>query len=217
MTDPSLYVALGGWLGAILDRLRSGRPPLPDEISEQAAAIDASRFGALEFYRVQEWIGRQAHRSARIDEYLSEIHRRAQGQTWEAELWYGILLYIPTPLPAAIALDLLDRGIARGWFAHSWQEEQVWWRLVDEYPEAAHNLAINRYTSDAFEWHRVEEVLHQFPWDEIIGILATLAPSHDEKARQLAEYIRARGAEAAAERTIRRWHPSFRAVWGRVA
>jgi hypothetical protein len=217
VTDPSPFVALGGWLGAILARLRAGEPPLPGSVSDDRAIRDAEQFGAQPVYQVQQW-HHKLDRIPQIDTYLREIHALARNQPWEQAFWQEVLaIFIPTPLEPSLAKDLLDRGIGRGWMAHSWQEEAVWWRLVDEFPEAVHNLALWRYTNPGDDWSRVEEIFNQFPWwSELARLLAEEEPSTRAKAAGLARLIRAQNIVGDVEQCRRRWNQRFVEAWEEV-
>lgn len=219
MNEKDALICLGAWLGAVLDRLRRGGPPIPSDAGESQIEELAMGFGANWKITVSAWSYTRVARIPALDSMLIEIHTRARNQPWEEPLWeYGILLYVPTPLPVAIAHDFIDRNIARRYLSHSWQEESVWWRLVgDEDPEAVYNIAYYRYTRSEDDWYRVEEVLHQFPWSDLLFKLAREKPSSPEKARGLAERIRAHPDRLDILRPARSLNPTFVTAWLEVA
>ncbi len=145
---------------------------------------------------------------------------RPEGEVAEEDLWNNITFRVPVPLPREIAIDLLDRNMCAHVLGHSWQLEEVWWRLASEIPEAAHNLAHYRYTRPEFEWHHIEEILHQFPWDEILQQLAHTAPSSPDKAEHLCALVRKKTerSEIESERILRphkSLDPTFATAWHR--
>ena len=191
MNETDALLGLGAWLGAVLDRLRRGEAPVPPDADEAEVAGLAKSFGAYWAMGVPAWAGRRVARIPALDAMLTEIHQRSRSKAWEESLWYGgVLLFCPTPLPLAVAHDFVDRDIARSFLSHSHQEEEIWWRLVDDPdPEAVYSIAQFRYGRPEDDWHRVEEVLQQFPWESLLQRLARTSPSSREKAVALAEHI----------------------------
>lgn len=218
MTERDACLALGAWLGAVLDRLRRDEPPFPSSWDEHDVEQLAMTFGVRWDLGVPAWRGKPIPRIEMLDAMLTEIHQRSRGQAWEEALWFGgVFNFCPTTLPPAIAHDFIDRNIARRYLSHSWQEESVWWRLVDEDPEAVYNIAYYRYTRSEDDWYRVEEVLHQFPWSDLLFKLAREKPSSPEKARGLAERIRAHPDRLDILRPARSLNPTFVTAWLEVA
>lgn len=221
MNEADALLGLGAWLGAVLDRLRRGEAPIAPGADEADVQQLAAGFGAIWTFGVPAWASKRVPRIPALDAMLLEIHHRSRTQPWEESLWCGgILLFCPTPLPTAIAHDFIDRNIARIFLSHSHQEEEVWWRLVDDPdPEAVYSIAYYRYGRPEDDWYRVEEVLHQFPWDSLLQRLARARPSSREKAAALAERIRAR-PEQEHDRILgsrRLLNPEFAAVWEEVS
>lgn len=221
LNETDALLGLGAWLGAVLGRLRCGEAPVPPDADEADVEELAYSFGARLAMGVPAWAYKRVPRIPALDALLAEIHQRSRNQPWEGSLWYGgILLFCPTPLPLAIAHDFIDRGIAHTFLSHSHQEEEVWWRLVeDPDPEAVYLIAYYRYERPEDNWHRVEEVLHQFPWDDLLHKLARATPSSREKAVGLAERILTHPKEEHEHilGSRRKLDPEFAAVWEEVS
>lgn len=208
----------GAWLGLVRVRLREGRLPVPRRVTEENITADAAAFGVKSTYYLSSRFPLPVGRIVWLDECLSEIHVHARGKPWEEEFWHGLMMYVPTGLPTAIALDLVDRDLCVSALGHCfWESEEVWWKLVDRVPEAVLNLALHRYLSGAFESHRIEEILNQFPWwAEIARMLAKRPPSSPEKADWLVSQARERAITEFDLRPRERWHPEFEAAWRRA-
>lgn len=206
---------LCAWVGALIARAEAA-VPLVSSTGSDPLSQDARSFGAL-------WSYGRAHtlRMRDCPEHIARLLDRLYGITKSNDLaediWNHVIAAAWFPLPSTIASDLLKRGLCRGSLAHSWQREDVWWQLVNEYPEAVHNIACARYTDPSFDEHRLDEVFHQFPWwAEIGSILACEDPSHQNKALWLATQLKHHGIEA---QTLapRRWHESFARAWNEVS
>ncbi len=195
----SAWCALSAWLGAVVDRLRrDGAPlagPFPDEGEEAALAADAESFGAASSYLAFPgplprplW---SMSMPSSVEALLCEVHQRVRGACWEERFWEAMGTLVPGPWPESVAMDLVQRGLCRCLLAHIASSEGVWWELVGEYPEAAYNLAINRYTNPDDAWDRVEVVLNERPDSSVFEMLARVEASSQDKADQLARYVAA--------------------------
>lgn len=216
MTETDAWNGLAAWLGVILDRVRKRRRPMSGRMTEAAFVADAASFGAVQLYQVPEWgWGTTIERRPALDRLLIEIHSHSRGRVWEPELWALLFSFIPCPLPTKIAHDLIDREIGIQELGHGHQEEEIWWRLVDQVPEAVHNLALHRYQREEDDWSRVEEVINGFPgWEtELYQLLVHSRASGTNKARQLAKRVR---GVADSEGVMRPWKsvdPAFLTEW----
>ena len=214
-------LSLAAWLGAIVSRLRSNQPAIPGSLSESDIEQTAKSFGARLALAYSEKNIDKSQQIPAIGVLLKEIHEHMKGRPGEEDLWGNITFRVPVPLPREVAIDLLDRNMCAHIFSHSWQLEEVWWRLTSEDdPEAVYNLAHYRYTRPQFQWHHIEEILHQFPWGEILQQLAHTAPSSPEKAENLCALVRKKTEcnQIESERILRphkSLDPTFATAWHR--
>ncbi len=76
-------------------------------------------------------------------------------------------MHLAYPLPPEVAHDLLDRGIACGWLEHSWQVDEVRWRMAEEgHFDALLNLVFDAYCDTRRSLAEFEALLERISDDK---------------------------------------------------
>lgn len=193
------------WLGAVLERLRRGEPPIPPDPAADPQGTeswfrrDQARFGYTDQARAEESERRHEQQGPwehvappeELAECYQELLTRVRGQAWERAFWRHALTHAPWPPPDSVLNDLLARDIETTLIGHLPLCDQMLWKLADQVPEALLTLAKRRYASADVDEHRFEEVLNAYPrhrW--MLQSLAWLTPSSRAKAVVLAKHIR---------------------------
>lgn len=201
-------IRLACWLASIRDRLARGLGPFVSD-ADSTGEHEATRLGLRPGLRHEE-------RIESLNVLLRELHVLARAMDYEQDLWAGLICYVPTPLPIEIARDLAQRTLCVQELGHSRQDEEIWWMVADQVPEAVLNLACSRYRSSACTPDRVEEVTNAFPrWIEIAEALIREEPPDDTKAAWLAARLRENGQAQLVERRRQAANPQFLQVWDR--
>ena len=115
---------------------------------------------------------------------LTQLHLKIRGQVCEAALWDALLWYLAHPLPAAMAHDLIDRGIAVVARTSTRQEDEVQWRLATRHEDALYTLIRERYTEPKFSADQFEAMLniYQYRYDDLLTMLLSSATASPDKA-----------------------------------
>lgn len=94
-------------------------------------------------------------------EILRQLHLKFRGQKYEYEeaIWNNMLWYLSHPLPATLAHDLIDRGVAVIAMSHTRQEDEVQWRLATINEDALYTLIRERYLEPKFSTEQFEMML----------------------------------------------------------
>lgn len=196
--DPhELKQACAAWLAVMIERIDSGRLPIPDlghpDLDVSAAAF-VDRLAIAPYIPDARWVYNDfwnpAPPSRLIDRMLERLHRETRGMCWEPDFWSAVWEGLPTRLPRKIAESLIRREINIDELGHLLLDDDLLWRLADRVDEALLTLAKRRYHQPRYDADAFEEVLYAFPThDWMLRSLRGLVPSHEEKAERLQIYL----------------------------
>jgi len=237
----SAGVGLAAWVGAIVARLRAGVEPYPgasrphprvayhEDAGERATERceertdahapdpddDAESFGVRSVRKYQK---PPVPLPSELGSLLDELSGRARGEAWEDAVWTAVIWYCPWIVPERIALDLVTRRLpkCRYRLAHDLCPEPALFVLAENWPEAVHQLAVNRYIDPDWSWDDVLAILNDWKGLELLGVLAMAAPSSQDKAIALIERIEAQNqrSESPVFKAVGDWcDPTFRTLW----
>lgn len=215
-------VGATAWIGAMLERLARGQPPLPG-FEEAVVRHDRAQFdpGAtsqgpeLAAAPRERWALPAPAVTEGLGSLLSRLHEQTRGAEWEADLWFWLLQFLPDGLPDAVAHDLIDREIAVDALGHCNLTDAALWRLAGWVDEALLTLSKRRYVSAEHTADQFEEVLYAFPQHKwMLMSLPSLLPSSHEKAERLAARLR---EHPRRDELLRHACDDFLDVWGRSA
>lgn len=187
VTNETCPLSTAAWLGAVVDRLRRGAAPFPED--ESMASTDRESFGPRQqSYYTRDWEHRPCPEE--LVPLMHEIHRSLRGRMEERHCWRFLFDEIPFCPPESIVEDLLERDIDTDRVGHLLLTDRLLWRLADVVPESLLTLAKRRFHSETCASDRFEEVLHAFPHHEwMLSSLACLASGVGEKSLILARYL----------------------------
>ena len=128
--------------------------------------------------------------NAVYSEVLWQLHLKIRGHKHEDAIWSNVLWYLSHPLPATLAHDLIDRGVATIMMSHTRQENEVQWRLATMYEDALFQLVRERYTEPQFSVEQFETMLaiYNYRGD---GLMTMLLSFRTESPEKEAVFIRA--------------------------
>lgn len=189
MSNATCPLSTAAWLGAVVDRVRRGAAPFPED--ESMACADRESFGPIQHsYDTGNW----EHRPCpdELAPLVHELHRNLRGRIDERDRWSFLFGELPFCPPESVVDDLIERDVDTCLVGHLALSDRLLWQLAEVVPESLLTLAKRRFLANTCAPDRFEEVLHAFPQHEwMLSSLVCLASGTDEKSLILSRYLAA--------------------------
>ena len=179
--------SLEGWMDSLVSK--------PIEVLNDAYLDEEDARKELDSLQLPKTGGYTVGASHVSDGAIQQLHHKVRGQRCEDGIWWAVLWYLAHPLPASIAHDLIDRGVATNIMGMTRQVDEVQWRLATFDGDALYTLIRERYVEPQYSVAQFEAMLKRYSLTRYSeGILYMLSfyetPSPEKKAAFIAAIVR---------------------------